>query len=221
MRLRDKHNQGTLCFILQWYGFPLGTIPQFCDWNRRTKVDTISSRMQPICLSWGNHQKFLVWVWQKAEWVYRQIVQELNLQLWWRHKCTNSGEGGISLLPLNCFKKCIHFSFTGGAVSDCSEATALLSKVTIKGSDILADKAYGTVEIRTYITENGATYTIPPKSNTVEPWECDYSHYKERHVVECFFQKLKQFRRVATRYDKLIACFKGFVYLACVMILAK
>lgn len=115
----------------------------------------------------------------------------------------------------------VKLSFTGGAVSDCSEATALLSKVTIKGSDILADKAYGTVEIRTYIMENGATYTIPPKSNTVEPWECDYSHYKERHVVECFFQKIKQFRRVATRYDKLIACFKGFVYLACVMILVK
>lgn len=115
----------------------------------------------------------------------------------------------------------VKVSFTGGNVSDCSEATALLSKMTIMGSDILADKAYGTVEIRTFVTENGATYTIPPKSNAIEPWECDYFHYKERHVVECFFQKIKQFRRVATRYEKLIACFKGFVFLACIMILVK
>ncbi|GHV42993.1 hypothetical protein FACS189490_12880 [Clostridia bacterium] len=51
----------------------------------------------------------------------------------------------------------------------------------------MGDKAYGTVEIRTYIESKGTAYCIPPKSNAVNPWECDYHQYKERHVVECFF----------------------------------
>jgi transposase len=85
----------------------------------------------------------------------------------------------------------------------------------------LADKAYGTVEIRNYIESQGATYNIPPKSNAADPWECDYYHYKERHVVECFFNKLKQFRRVATRYDKLSRNFLSFALLASSMILLK
>lgn len=111
--------------------------------------------------------------------------------------------------------------FTGGNISDCSVAVDLLAEVDISGSVVMGDKAYGTSAIRDHISGTGATYDIPPKSNAVEPWDCDYSHYKERHVVECFFQKIKQFRRVATRYDKLIKCFKAFVSLACVMVLVK
>ncbi len=52
-----------------------------------------------------------------------------------------------------------------------------------------------------------AFYTIPPKSNTKEPWDCDWWLYKERHLVECFFNKIKHFRRVATRFDKLVSSF--------------
>ena len=82
-----------------------------------------------------------------------------------------------------------------------------MKKINITKSNILGDKAYGSKEIRSYITENGESYTIPPKSNTKEPWACDYYLYKERHLVECFFQKLKWFRRIATRYDTLDASF--------------
>ena len=49
----------------------------------------------------------------------------------------------------------------------------------------------------------------------------DYYLYKERHLVECFFQKLKWFRRIATRYDTLDSSFLFFVYLASIMILLK
>jgi len=85
----------------------------------------------------------------------------------------------------------------------------------------MGDKAYGSEDIRSYIEDQGAAYAIPPKENTINPWECDWWQYKERHLVECFFNKLKHFRRVATRYDKLINRFKSFVYLACIMILLK
>ena len=115
----------------------------------------------------------------------------------------------------------MQFLFTGGNISDCSVAVELLSSVEIENSYVLADKAYGTEKIRTYIQGKGAAYVIPLKVNTVDPWDCDYYHYKERHVVECFFQKIKQFRRVATRYEKLIQCFKAVVYLASIFVLVK
>ncbi|SCW83507.1 Transposase DDE domain-containing protein, partial [Paenibacillus tianmuensis] len=97
----------------------------------------------------------------------------------------------------------------------------VLSGVTLSGSVVLADKAYGTHDIRTYIESQDATFCIPPKSNTANPWECDFYQYKERHVVECFFNKLKQFRGIATRYDKLSRNFLSFAFLASAMILLK
>ena len=111
--------------------------------------------------------------------------------------------------------------FTGGNVFDSTVALEILSGVDITDSIVMGDKAYGAKDIRDYITENGATYVIPPKSNTIDPWNCDWWQYKERHLVECFFNKLKHFRRVATRYDKLITRFKSFVLLACILILLK
>lgn len=110
---------------------------------------------------------------------------------------------------------------TPGNVNDCAAAVETLSNVSLEGSVVLADKAYGTKEIREYIESQGASYCIPPKSNATQPWECDFHHYKERHVVECFFNRLKQFRGIATRYDKLSSNFLSFVFLASAMILLK
>ena len=111
--------------------------------------------------------------------------------------------------------------FTGGNAHDSTLAIDLLSLVDIKGSIVMGDKAYGSEKVREYITSREATYVIPPKDNNPNPWECDWWQYKERHLVECFFNKLKHFRRVATRYDKLISRFISFVLLACIMILVK
>ena len=65
----------------------------------------------------------------------------------------------------------------------------------------------------------GNNYVIPPQSNVSNPWPVDWYLYKERHLIECFFQKIKWFRRIATRYDKLDASFLAFVYLAAIAIL--
>lgn len=115
----------------------------------------------------------------------------------------------------------IDFLLSPGKDHDSVHAIELLSHVKIKGCNILGDKAYGTKAIRNYIIGQEAKYTIPPKSNNINPWECDWWLYKERHLVECFFQKLKWFRRVATRYDKLDSSFLAFVYLASIAILVK
>jgi putative transposase len=64
----------------------------------------------------------------------------------------------------------------------------------------------------------GAEVAIPPRYNRKVQRSYDADLYKERNRIECFFSKLKQFRRVATRYDKLLANFMGFVKLAAIAI---
>ena len=113
----------------------------------------------------------------------------------------------------------VEFMLSAGNDHDSVHAVELLEKVEISGSNVLADRAYGAKTIRAYISEQGASYVIPPQSNVSDPWPVDWSLYKERHLVECFFQKLKWFRRIATRYDKLGASFLAFVYLASIAIL--
>ena len=108
-----------------------------------------------------------------------------------------------------------------GNINDCTVAIKLLTGINLDGSVVLGDKAYGTTDIRSFITSSGATYCIPPRENAKEPWECDFFHYKERHLVECFFNQLKQFRSIATRYDKLARNFLSFVFLAASTILLK
>ncbi len=97
----------------------------------------------------------------------------------------------------------------------------MLSHLKIANSNILADKAYGTTDIRKYISNQEANYVIPPKANAKEPWDYDIWLYKERHLIECFFNKIKAFRRVATRYDKLASSFLAFVYIASIWFLSK
>lgn len=113
----------------------------------------------------------------------------------------------------------VEFMLSAGNDHDCVHAVELLERVEISGSNVLADRAYGSRTIRAYISEQGASYVIPPQSNVSDPWPVDWWLYIERHLVECFFQKLKWFRRIATRYDKLDASFLAFVYLASIAVL--
>lgn len=106
-------------------------------------------------------------------------------------------------------------------IHDSKVAIEVLENLNIEGNNILADKAHGTEAIRKYIEERKARYVIPPKSNAKEPWLCDFHLYKERHLVECFFNKLKHFRRIATRYDKLASSFAEFIYIASIFHLSR
>ena len=78
----------------------------------------------------------------------------------------------------------------------------------------MADKAYDADQLLADILASGAQPVIPPKRNRVNPQTYDQELYKQRNLIERFFNKLKHFRRVATRYDKLLANFLGFVKLA-------
>ena len=103
--------------------------------------------------------------------------------------------------------------------NDCEFAINLLSKVNIeKGCLIIADKGYDTDAILDYAYQHDAEPVIPSRSLRKHINRIDLHAYKERHLVENFFCKLKAFRRVATRYDKTAHAFLGFVCLASVLI---
>lgn len=85
----------------------------------------------------------------------------------------------------------------------------------------IADKGYDADPLCDRIAQTGGEAVIPPKRNRTFKRPYDAELYKERNIIERFFNKLKQFRRVATRYDKLLANFMGFVKLAAIAIWLK
>ena len=78
----------------------------------------------------------------------------------------------------------------------------------------LADKGYDGDSIREELLMRGIRPVIPPKANRKNPPACDYRAYKDRNRIERMFNRLKQFRRIATRYDKTRASFEAFLALA-------
>ena len=79
---------------------------------------------------------------------------------------------------------------------------------------ILADKAYDSDEFREFLDECGLKACIPPKSNRITPKSYHKGYYKHRHHVENFFQRIKEKRAIATRYEKLASRFFDLVTLA-------
>ena len=88
----------------------------------------------------------------------------------------------------------------------------------IEAGATLADKGYDADHLVDRIAETGGQVVIPPRRNRKDQRSYDADLYKERNRIERFFNKLKQFRRVATRYDKLLVNFMGFVKLAAIAI---
>ena len=68
---------------------------------------------------------------------------------------------------------------------------------------VLADKGYDAQEFRRHILELGMMPVIPPRSNRKEPADYDRYLYRERHLVECFINKIKPYRRIFSRFEKL------------------
>ena len=115
----------------------------------------------------------------------------------------------------------VYLQLSSGNEHDSKRAVEILSHLPLAGRRVLADRGYDTDEILIYIEDHEAEHVIPPKSNRLYQRKCDWWLYKERHLVECFFNKLQHFRRVATRYDKRADSFFAFVLLASISILLK
>lgn len=105
------------------------------------------------------------------------------------------------------------FVLTPGQACDLEGADVLLPMV--EAQTVLADKGYDADErVIRLLEQAGKTVVIPPKRNRKDQREYDKELYKSRHLIENFFCKLKQFRAIATRYDKTARNFLAAVYLA-------
>jgi transposase len=111
----------------------------------------------------------------------------------------------------------VALGLTGSQASDSPRLPGLIAGAEVEA--VLADKGYDSDANRAAIRKHGAEPCIPPRKNRVEPVAYDRHLYKERNVVERFFARVKQYRRVATRYDKKAANFLGFVWLAAIAIM--
>ena len=79
------------------------------------------------------------------------------------------------------------------------------------------DKAYEGDETRQLVVDMGLKPVVPPKANRVCPWDYDRELSKRRNEVERLFRRLKRFRRVFTRFDKLDGVFSFFIYFALIV----
>jgi transposase len=107
----------------------------------------------------------------------------------------------------------VKLAITPGQTHDIQVAAELLRDVE-KGQMVLADKAYDADWLREMVSKRGGWANIPPKSNRKSPICFSPWLYKQRNLIERFFNKLKYFRRIATRYDKLGSTFLAMVKLA-------
>ena len=108
---------------------------------------------------------------------------------------------------------------TAGQVADVTQAEALIEGT--QAEVVIGDKGYDSDKLVRTIEAGGAEAVIPPKSNRKEPRPYDANRYKDRNLAERFWGLAKQYRRVATRYEKTARNFLGFVHVASIMILLR
>lgn len=105
---------------------------------------------------------------------------------------------------------------SAGQIADIEQAAALIQDQPAEF--VVADKGYDSDAFVQTITAQGGQAVIPPRSNRLNPRAFDRHIYKSRNLIERFFARIKQFRRIATRYDKLANSFLSFVHLACAFV---
>ena len=106
-------------------------------------------------------------------------------------------------------------TLTAGQAGDAPQADDLRTPPVGPGPAVLADtdSAYDSDALRTQIAETGAVAMMPPRPNRRQPPYLDPLTYRDRNQVERLLNYLKQFRRIATRYDKLVDSYAAFVQL--------
>ncbi len=98
---------------------------------------------------------------------------------------------------------------TGGQAADITQAETLLPDESMAA--VVADKGYDANAFVATVTARGATAVIPPRQNRQQPREYDRHVYQERHLIECFFGKIKHYRRIFSRFEKTARNYMGFL----------
>jgi transposase len=103
----------------------------------------------------------------------------------------------------------LDFELTGGQAADITPAEALLPDEPVEA--VVADKSYDAEAFVATVNARGAVAVIPPRKHRKQLREYDRHVYKERHLIECFFGKIKHYRRIFSRFEKTARNYMGFL----------
>jgi len=106
--------------------------------------------------------------------------------------------------------------YTAGQVHESTKAEALIAD--LQAQNIIGDKAFDSDRFRAHVAQRNMTAVIPSNANRSRAIPHDSDLYKERHLVECFINKIKHYRRIATRYEKTALSFAAILFLVGAMI---
>ena len=106
--------------------------------------------------------------------------------------------------------------YTAGQMHESTQAEALIAGLS--SENLIGDKAFDSDRFRAHLAARNMTAVIPSNASRARALPYDCHLYKERHLVELFINKIKHFRRIATRYDKTIASYASFVAVAACML---
>ena len=110
----------------------------------------------------------------------------------------------------------VRFLLTAGQRGDAPQAGPLIEG--LPAEIVMADTAYDADHLREAVAEKGAVAVIPNNPSRAQKYPLDQHLYAQRHLVECCFSRLKQFRRVATRYEKTARNYLAVLHLAAAML---
>ncbi len=110
----------------------------------------------------------------------------------------------------------VRFTLTAGQKGDAPQAEALIAD--LPAEMVMADTAYGSDRLREVITRKKVRAVIPSNPSRARKHPLDRHLYVQRHLIECCFSKLKQFRRVATRYEKTARNYLAVVTIAAIVL---
>ena len=110
----------------------------------------------------------------------------------------------------------VRFVLTAGHKGDVPQAGPLIE--SLPADVVMADAAYDADHLRKMIADKGALAVIPNNPSRAKKYDVDKHLYAQRHLIECCFSKLKQFRRVATRYEKTARNYLAVVTIAAIVL---
>jgi putative transposase len=117
----------------------------------------------------------------------------------------------------------MHLRLTPGQASDCKVGRELIESFAFPTTvtHLVMDKGYSSYDIRDLCASKNIEAVVPPKGNYRCPWLYNRHLYAYRNEIERHFHRLKNYRRIATRYDKLMQTYSGFILLGMIMLVLK
>lgn len=201
-------NGGRWCDVPLEYGPPTPVYNRFVRWAERGVWENLFT----VLASRGRSG-------------HTQIIDSMHVKA---HRSASGGQGGEQNQAIGRSRggrntknhaigdangRLLTFVLTGGGAHDCPTGSDLIGE-TKPAKLMLADKAYDSADLRRQLKDQGTKAVIPNRSNRKKKFRFSKKEYRKRHKIENAFCRLKDFRRVATRYDKLAFVFAASVHLA-------